>query len=121
MIGTQHAITEESTTEAATTSRLTGARLGPAGAADQVGTSLPRRASAIDALHESVVQNRRATVLAGHLAALLPAACRTVLDVGCGDGVIDALLLRHRPELTVIGLDVIERPGRGSTCAASTA
>jgi ubiquinone/menaquinone biosynthesis C-methylase UbiE len=32
------------------------------------------------------------------------------LDVGCGDGRIDSLIARDRPELMITGLDVLARP-----------
>lgn len=64
---------------------------------------------AVGAAHAAAVFGRRARVLAGHLAAALPAE-GTLLDVGCGDGTISALIGAERPGLTVRGVDVLLRP-----------
>jgi SAM-dependent methyltransferase len=47
-------------------------------------------------------------VLATHFAELIPPD-RSVLDVGCGDAFIDALLLERRPDLRISGVDVLVR------------
>lgn len=60
-------------------------------------------------LHESYGFDRRVRVLSEQLAALFPENA-TVLDVGCGDGTIDSLLLELRPDLTIDGIDVLVRP-----------
>lgn len=52
---------------------------------------------------------RRVTVLAERLAPLLPEGAR-VLDIGAGDGTIAALLLQHRPDVEIVGVDVLVRP-----------
>ncbi|MGH9868069.1 MAG: class I SAM-dependent methyltransferase [Candidatus Polarisedimenticolia bacterium] len=52
--------------------------------------------------------SRRVRVLAHAVARLIPAHAR-VLDVGCGDGVIDTLILAHRPDVTLEGVDVKAR------------
>ena len=44
-----------------------------------------------------------------HLAALIPARAR-VLDVGCGDGVIDRLIMEQRADVSIQGIDVLVRP-----------
>jgi SAM-dependent methyltransferase len=54
------------------------------------------------------VSNRRVEVLARWLADLLPLEVR-VLDVGCGDGLISALLQSRRPDISVQGIDVLPR------------
>ena len=64
--------------------------------------------SAIGVLHEKLVFNRRVETLAEWFAKLVPSAAR-VLDVGCGDGLISAVLQSRRPDLTVIGIDVLPR------------
>ena len=63
----------------------------------------------IGVLHKKFVAGRRVQVLAGHLAALIPTGAR-VLDVGCGDGVIDRLILERRPDVSIQGIDVLVRP-----------
>jgi SAM-dependent methyltransferase len=60
-------------------------------------------------LHEKLVFGRRVKVLADHLAALIPPKAR-VLDVGCGDGTLDALIARRRPDVSIEGIDVLLRP-----------
>ena len=60
-------------------------------------------------LHEKLVFGRRTQALAGHLEALLPEGAH-VLDVGCGDGTIDRLILQDRPDLRVEGIDILVRP-----------
>lgn len=59
-------------------------------------------------LHGRLVHLRRVEVLASHFAELLPAGHR-VLDVGCGDGLIAAEILKRRPDLTIAGVDVLLR------------
>ena len=55
--------------------------------------------------HERWVHGRRVRVISRHLADLLPAA-GSVLDIGCGDGYIDALVMKARPGLQITGIDV---------------
>ena len=59
--------------------------------------------------HGKVVHSRRVRVLADHFAGMLPPA-HSVLDVGSGDGLIDALVLEQRPDLQISGVDVLVRP-----------
>jgi SAM-dependent methyltransferase len=47
-------------------------------------------------------------VIAQHLSAAIPHGA-SVLDVGCGDGWLAAQILETRPDLTVIGVDVLKR------------
>lgn len=65
--------------------------------------------SVVGTLHRNLVFGRRVRVLAGHLAAMLPQNAR-VLDVGCGDGQIDAAILAARPDVSITGVDVLTRP-----------
>lgn len=58
--------------------------------------------------HADYVFNRRTQVLADRIATLLPSG--HILDVGCGDGTIDALLHEHRKDLTIEGVDIMVRP-----------
>jgi SAM-dependent methyltransferase len=59
-------------------------------------------------IHSSLVYNRRMKVLASHLSALLPPDA-TVLDVGCGDGMIDLLIMQYRPDVVISGVDILVR------------
>jgi SAM-dependent methyltransferase len=65
--------------------------------------------SLLDTIHGGYVFQRRVRVLSGHLAALLPRDA-TVLDVGCGDGLIAKLILEQRPDARLSGLDILLRP-----------
>ena len=66
-------------------------------------------AGAVGVLHERLVVSRRVRVLADHLAALLPRDAK-VLDVGCGDGTIDRLIVQQSPGISIEGIDVLVRP-----------
>ena len=59
--------------------------------------------------HNSLVFARRTRILAHAIEVLLP-SCADILDVGCGDGTIDRLILQSRPDLTIRGIDVLRRP-----------
>jgi SAM-dependent methyltransferase len=64
--------------------------------------------SPIEQVHDRLVFGRRVRMLAQHLAELLPpSAC--VLDVGCGDGLLDHLILQQRPDIRIRGVDVLVR------------
>ncbi len=63
----------------------------------------------LGAVHNKLVFGRRVRVLADQLAPLIPAGAR-VLDIGCGDGTIDCLILQQRPDATIEGIDVLVRP-----------
>src|SRR5215475_14974469 len=67
--------------------------------------------------HRALVFGRRARVLADSLARLLPQGAR-VLDIGCGDGTIAALLMERRPDLTIEGVEYAPRPGCRIPCCA---
>ena len=62
----------------------------------------------VGALHRKLVFGRRVRILAGHLCRFLPPNAR-VLDVGCGDGAIDALIQNQRPDVSIEGIDVFVR------------
>jgi len=53
-----------------------------------------------------VAGNRRLDVLARGIAKLLPQGA-SVLDIGCGDGMLSARIARHRPDCSFQGIDVI--------------
>jgi SAM-dependent methyltransferase len=62
----------------------------------------------LDRLHGGWVHQRRVRVLSRHLADLAPKGA-SVLDVGCGDGLIGSLIQERRPDLSVEGLDIAVR------------
>lgn len=64
--------------------------------------------SLIEAIHGNYVFRRRARVLSGIFANLIPENA-SVLDVGCGDGSIDSLILGRRPDIRISGVDVLVR------------
>jgi SAM-dependent methyltransferase len=64
----------------------------------------------LEQVHEGYVHRRRVRVLSRCFAALIPGPA-SVLDVGCGDGLLARLLQQQRPDLTVHGIDVVARPG----------
>jgi SAM-dependent methyltransferase len=59
--------------------------------------------------HSCLVHSRRVRVLAELFAELLPYG-HTVLDVGCGDGLVAALIAEKRRDVTMSGVDVLPRP-----------
>jgi len=65
----------------------------------------------VNALHSNLVFNRRTRVLADKIAGIFPDKA-SILDVGCGDGTIDALILEKRSDISVQGVDVLLRPTR---------
>ena len=65
--------------------------------------------SLLDTIHGSWVYRRRLSRLRHWIAPLLPETGR-LLDIGCGDGALDALLQERRPDLQVEGIDVLVRP-----------
>jgi SAM-dependent methyltransferase len=66
----------------------------------------------VGTLHHSLVYGRRVTVLAQQLALLLPPGCR-LLDIGCGDGALGALVSRIVPGVQILGVEAHAR----SSCA----
>jgi len=64
--------------------------------------------SSVGILHDRLVFSRRVATLAAWFAKLTPKGAR-ILDVGCGDGLISALLQSNRPDLRVRGIDVLAR------------
>ncbi len=59
-------------------------------------------------VHAFAVLRRREEVLASRIAELLGGA-NSLLDVGCGDGVIAGLVAENRPGMTVEGVEVLDR------------
>jgi SAM-dependent methyltransferase len=58
--------------------------------------------------HDTLVVNRRVEVLTNWFAKFVPWGSR-ILDVGCGDGLISALLREKRLDISVQGIDVLQR------------
>jgi SAM-dependent methyltransferase len=65
--------------------------------------------SLLGKVHETRIFPRRVERLAELLATAIPPD-NAILDVGCGDGLVDSLLLARRPDLRVEGTDVLLRP-----------
>ena len=63
----------------------------------------------VGSLHGRLIFDRRTKVLSSHLMSLIPLHSR-ILDVGCGDGTIDALIQQQRPDLVIEGIDILVRP-----------
>jgi ubiquinone/menaquinone biosynthesis C-methylase UbiE len=63
----------------------------------------------LDLLHVRFVGDRRVATLARQIAELLPPGA-SVLDVGCGDGLLTSKVAAHRPDCTFRGIDVLARP-----------
>ncbi len=59
--------------------------------------------------HQRFVFQRRSQVLARNISALLEEGS-SVLDVGCGNGQIAALMIQEKPSLRVTGVDIHARP-----------
>jgi SAM-dependent methyltransferase len=64
----------------------------------------------IDRAHSTFVHRRRAVVLERLLAGLFPPSATSVLDVGCGDGLVAAGVAAVRPGMVLRGIDVLKRP-----------
>jgi len=64
----------------------------------------------INEFHEKSIHGRRVDSLARHLSGLLPRK-GTVLDVGCGDGLLASLLAKACPKTEFRGIDVLIRDG----------
>lgn len=63
----------------------------------------------INRLHRAFVSQRRTRVLAELLAAQIPQGA-SVLDIGCGDGVIGSLIAQLRPDVSMQGVEFMVRP-----------
>lgn len=64
--------------------------------------------STIGTLHNKLIFNRRAELLAEKFASLIPTKA-SVLDIGCGDGLVSAIVQMKRPDLEIRGVDVLPR------------
>lgn len=65
--------------------------------------------------HSAFVGRRRSRVLAELLAARIPPHA-TVLDIGCGDGVISEFISSARPDLSIEGAEYLARPNCRIKC-----
>jgi SAM-dependent methyltransferase len=63
----------------------------------------------LERLHDRSVHPRRVRILSAILAAHLPPEA-TVLDVGCGDGLLAHLIGQRRPDIRLVGIDIAARP-----------
>ena len=66
--------------------------------------------SVVDRVHGGLVFPRRARVLSAHLGGLVRDDESSLLDVGCGDGMIARMIHEHHPRVSVRGVDVLVRP-----------
>jgi ubiquinone/menaquinone biosynthesis C-methylase UbiE len=65
-------------------------------------------AAAVGHLHGRYVHTHRVRVLCERLSRLLPQGA-SVLDIGCGDGLLASLIGKARPDVRVSGIDVLVR------------
>jgi SAM-dependent methyltransferase len=65
-------------------------------------------AGVVGSVHDKLVHTRRVKRLAELFAALIPQGSQ-VLDVGCGDGMIDRLIMDQRPDLSIQGVEISVR------------
>jgi 2-polyprenyl-3-methyl-5-hydroxy-6-metoxy-1,4-benzoquinol methylase len=65
--------------------------------------------SVLNSLHGGIVHTRRVRVLSQRVAPMFPQGA-SVLDAGCGDGLVAKLISQERPDLTLDGIDVLIRP-----------
>jgi len=63
----------------------------------------------IEFVHGTYVHKRRILVLSDWCARLIPLNSK-VLDVGCGDGQLTRLIADKRPDISISGIDVCQRP-----------
>ena len=67
------------------------------------------QSATVGILHDKLVFGRRTRVLSDWFAEFAPQGSR-ILDVGCGDGLVSALLRSKRPDISIQGIDVLARP-----------
>ena len=59
-------------------------------------------------IHKHLVFSRRTEVLSQRIAQLLPEQC-SVLDIGCGDGLVAQKIIDKKPGVMITGIDVLAR------------
>ena len=64
----------------------------------------------LESIHEHHVKSRRVAILAAMLEKMLPDEGH-ILDIGSGDGALDAELMRRKPGLKIDGIDTLVREG----------
>lgn len=62
----------------------------------------------LNCVHRGLISSNRETVLARTCVDLLPNVT-SVLDVGCGNGLLAKLVMEKRPELRLTGIDVVQQ------------
>ena len=62
----------------------------------------------LEQVHTSYVHRRRVSVLRDHFTELLPKNA-TILDIGCGDGLLSYLIMQKRPDVKIRGIDILRR------------
>jgi SAM-dependent methyltransferase len=72
--------------------------------------------SPIKNVHEKLVLKRREDVIARSIINVLPKSATSMLDIGCGDGIISTYLLANRPGMQLEGAEVLERPNCRIKC-----
>jgi SAM-dependent methyltransferase len=60
-------------------------------------------------LHDGYVVGRRVRALADNLTGLIPPDV-SVLDIGCGDGMLGSVITTRRPDISLVGAEVLIRP-----------
>lgn len=65
--------------------------------------------TALRSVHGLMISGRRAEVLSARIAEMLPQGAR-VLDIGCGDGLVESLIMARRPDVRFTGVDIRVRP-----------
>jgi SAM-dependent methyltransferase len=73
--------------------------------------------SAVRQGHGVLVHGRRVRVLAKVLAEQIPQGA-AVLDIGCGDGTIAALIVQARPDISMQGVEVLPRADCQIPCSS---
>jgi SAM-dependent methyltransferase len=59
-------------------------------------------------IHAWYIHDRRSRVLSHHLSTVIPKNF-SLLDVGCGDGLLSQRIARNRPDISLSGIDVLVR------------
>lgn len=64
----------------------------------------------IKKIHAFTIHTNRVSTIANILIANIPSDVCSILDIGCGDGLISSKIQNSRNELKYTGIDVMERP-----------